>query len=155
MAQQGEKAIEIFQDHDFGDKLAFTVGTSYALGFVIGLGRGLRMSIPKSFKMPKKLIMNNFFNAVGRDTTRFGNAFASAGLLYYMMAGGMNLLFEDEIEDMKQLHKNLICGAATGMLYKSTLGVVPCIVGGILGASIIGGLSLLIEEGNNRGLIAF
>lgn len=95
MAQQGEKAIEIFQDHDFGDKLAFTVGTSYALGFVIGLGRGLRMSIPKSFKMPKKLIMNNFFNAVGRDTTRFGNAFASAGLLYYMMAGGMNLLFED------------------------------------------------------------
>lgn len=48
-----------------------------------------------------------------------------------------------------------MCGTASGMLYKSTLGFVPCIVGGLLGATIIGSLSLLVEEGNKRGLVAF
>jgi len=49
----------------------------------------------------------------------------------------------------------MICGTATGMLFKSTLGVVPCIVGGLLGGAMIGGLTLLTEEGNRRGTIAF
>jgi import inner membrane translocase subunit TIM23 len=75
--------------------------------------------------------------------------------MYYLIAGGMNLLFEDELEEMEPLHKNIICGTLTGMLYKSTLGVVPCIVGGLLGGSMIGGLTLLIEEGNRKGLVAF
>ncbi len=38
-----------------------------------------------------------------------------------------------------------MCGTATGMLLKSTLGVVPCFVGGLLGATLIGGLTLLTE----------
>jgi len=131
------------------------VGTSYGLGFLIGLFKGGRHGIPKSFRMPKKLIMNNFFNTVGKETCRFGNAFAAAGMMYYVMAGTMNLLFEDELESVEPLYKNIMCGAATGMLFKSTLGVVPSIVGGLLGASLIGGLTLLIEEGNKRGLLAF
>jgi len=105
--------------------------------------------------MPKKLIMNNFFNTVGKETSRFGNGFAAAGMMYYIMAGTMNLLFEDELENIEPLYKNIMCGTATGMLLKSTLGIVPCIVGGLLGGSLIGGLSLLIGEGNKRGLIAF
>lgn len=155
MTQQGEKAVEIFQDSDFGDKMAFTVGTSYAMGFLLGLGRGIRTGMPKSMRIPKKLIMNNFFNAMGKETSRLGNAFAAAGLMYYMIAGSMNLLFEDELEDVEPLYKNLMCGTATGMLYKSTLGVVPSIVGGLLGGALIGSLTLLIEEGNRRGLVAF
>lgn len=122
---------------------------------MIGLFKGGRHGIPKSFRMPKKLIMNNFFNTVGKETCRFGNAFAAAGMMYYVMAGTMNLLFEDELESVEPLYKNIMCGAATGMLFKSTLGVVPSIVGGLLGASLIGGLTLLIEEGNKRGLLAF
>ena len=105
--------------------------------------------------MPKKLIMNNFFNTVGKETSRYGNGFAAAGIMYYVIAGTMNLLFEDELDGVEPLTKNIICGTATGMLYKSTLGVVPCIVGGLLGAGMIGGLTLLTEEGNRRGLIAF
>ena len=66
MAQQGEKAVEIFQNNDFGDKLAFTVGSSFSLGFLLGFVRGIRLGFPKSFRMPKKLIMNNFFNTVGK-----------------------------------------------------------------------------------------
>ncbi len=67
----------------------------------------------------------------------------------------MNLLFEDELDGVEPLYKNMICGAATGMLFKSTLGIIPCAVGGILGTTLIGGLTKLTEEGNRRGLIAF
>jgi import inner membrane translocase subunit TIM23 len=48
-----------------------------------------------------------------------------------------------------------MCGAATGLLFKSSLGLIPSVVGGLLGASLIGGLTLLIEEGNKKGLVAF
>lgn len=75
--------------------------------------------------------------------------------MYYVIAGGMNLLFEDELEDLQPIYKNMLCGTATGMLFKSTLGVVPCLVGGLLGATLIGGLTLLTEEGNRRGIVAF
>jgi import inner membrane translocase subunit TIM23 len=67
------------------------------MGFLLGLLKGGRQGIPKSFRMPKKLIMNNFFNTVGKETCRFGNSFAAAGLMYYVMAGTMNLLLEDEL----------------------------------------------------------
>jgi len=42
--------------------------------------------------MPKKLIMNNFFNTVGKETSRFGNGFAAAGFMYYGMGMTMNFL---------------------------------------------------------------
>ena len=155
MSQHSEGKMEIFQDSDFGDKVSFTVGTSYGLGFFMGLFKGIRQGLPKSYRMPKKLIMNNFFNAVGKETSRFGNGFAAAGIMYYIIAGGMNLLFEDELEGVQPIYKNIMCGAATGMLYKSTLGIIPCMVGGLLGASLIGGLTLLCEEGNRRGWVAF
>ena len=85
----------MFQDSDFGDKMSFTVGASYFMGFVLGLARGIRQGIPKSLRIPRKLIMNNFINTVGKETTRFGNGFAAAGLMYYLLGGGLNLLFED------------------------------------------------------------
>ena len=39
----------------------------------------------------------------------------------------------------------MICGGVTGAIFKSTLGIVPSVVGGIVGATIIGGLTLLVE----------
>ena len=75
--------------------------------------------------------------------------------MYYFVSAGLNLFFEDEFEEMPPLHKNMICGGVSGMLFKSTLGVVPATVGGLLGVAMIGGLTKLVEEGNHRGLIAF
>jgi len=34
-----------------------------------------------------------------------------------------------------------MCGFFTGAIYKSTLGMIPCVVGGVLGMSLIGGLT--------------
>lgn len=43
-------------------------------------------------------------------------------MLYYFVGTGMNLLFEDELAEFDHLSKNIICGAITGAIYKSTLG---------------------------------
>lgn len=49
----------------------------------------------------------------------------------------------------------MLFGGVTGALFKCTLGVTPTIVGGVLGASLIGGITLLVEEGNRKGYLAF
>jgi hypothetical protein len=40
-------------------------------------------------------------------------------------------------------------------VYKSTRGFVPAVVGGLVGTTIIAGLTTLVEEGNRRGYLAF
>jgi import inner membrane translocase subunit TIM23 len=45
---------------------------------------------------------------------------------------------------MTPIQKNMITGGISGMLFKSTLGVVPTVVGGILGTTLIGGITLLV-----------
>ena len=67
----------------------------FCAGFLLGLGKGIRGGIPKSFKMPRKLIMNNFFNSVGKETSRVGNAFAAAGFMYFLTGKTLNMFFEE------------------------------------------------------------
>jgi len=46
---------------------------------------------------------------------------------------------------MSPIQKNLLCGGVSGLLLKSTLGIVPACMGGVLGTGLIGGLTLLVE----------
>lgn len=47
--------------------------------------------------------MNNFFNSLGKQSSRFGNAFAGAGikyiiklgLMYFLVGGALKLFYED------------------------------------------------------------
>jgi import inner membrane translocase subunit TIM23 len=64
--------------------------------------------------------------------------------MYYVVGSTMNLFFEDELANLNTLSKNMLCGAITGGIFKSTLGVVPCVVGTLVGGSLIGALSLLV-----------
>lgn len=127
----------------------------FPLAAGIGVFKGFYEGIPKKFNLPKKLLINNFFNSVGKETCRFGNAAAGASLLYYMAGSTLNFLFEDELETMGPAQKNAICGAITGVIYKSTLGLIPSCVGGILGAGLVGSLTVLTRRLNDRNLIAF
>jgi mitochondrial import inner membrane translocase subunit TIM23 len=45
---------------------------------------------------------------------------------------------------MTPIMKNVLCGSITGALFKCTLGIKPTIVGGLLGATLIGGLTLIV-----------
>jgi len=49
----------------------------------------------------------------------------------------------------------MLCGAITGSMYKSTLGVVPAGVGFLLGGSLIGGMTKFVDHLNQRGIVAF
>lgn len=45
---------------------------------------------------------------------------------------------------MTPLVKNVLFGGVTGALFKCTLGITPTIVGGVLGATLIGGITLAV-----------
>lgn len=49
----------------------------------------------------------------------------------------------------------MLCGAATGAVFKSTLGLVPTAFGAVLGAGIAGGIHFLTELGNKYEYIGF
>ncbi len=90
--------VDQFAGQSFGEEIAFTTGGSYILGFFLGLGEGIKNGMPKNSRMPRRLIMNNFFNSVGKSTCRYGNGFAAAGLLYHIVGNSLNFLFEDQLE---------------------------------------------------------
>ena len=65
-----------------------------------------------------------------------------------MVGSTLNLFFEDELIGTSKLNKNMLCGAITGAMYKSTLGIVPFGVGFILGGGLIGSLTTLVDYMN-------
>lgn len=77
------------------------------------------------------------------------------GLLYYMTGSTLNFLFEDELSSLSNNNKNMLCGALTGFMYKSTLGIIPACVGSILGAAIIGSMTQFIGYLNRKDYVAF
>ena len=99
--------------------------------------------------------MNNIFNSVGTQTSRVANAFAGAGFLYFCVGKTMNMLAEDQLDNFSPLQNNMLCGALTGAIFKSTLGVVPSAFGFVLGAAISGVIYKGIEYGNKTGHVDF
>lgn len=99
--------------------------------------------------------MNSVFNAVGTETSKVGNAFAGAGFLYFCVGKTLNMFLEDQLDELSPLQSNMLCGALTGAVFKSTLGVVPATFGCVLGAGISGSLHKLIEYGNRTGYVDF
>lgn len=75
--------------------------------------------------------------------------------MYYLVGSTINLFFEDEVANLSALNKNILCGAITGGIYKSTLGlecfiyiwlgIVPFFVGAAVGGTMIGGFTLLVD----------
>lgn len=151
-----ENDVDAFAGHGFGEKVAFTVGLSYIAGAALGATKGLYEGLPLFYKrMPMKLRFNNVFNLLGKHATLGGNAFGAAGFMYYMVGSTINFLFEDELKELNNTTKNILCGAITGAIYKSQRGIRGMIVGGAIGALLLGGLTLVTEKANEKGLVAF
>lgn len=72
-----------------------------------------------------------------------------------MNGSTLNLFFEDELRDFSRINKNILCGAITGAMYKSTLGIIPTGVGFILGGSSIGIFTKIVDYLNDKGIVAF
>ena len=67
----------------------------------------------------------------------------------------MNLLFEDELQELSNVQKNVMCGAITGGIFKSTLGIIPFGVGSVLGGTAIGSLTYFVQYLNRKNIVAF
>ena len=148
--------VDAFAGHGFGEKIAFTVGSSYMAGAFLGAALGLYQSVPVMIKrMPWKLRFNTIFNLLGKNATQFGNAFGAAGFMYYMVGSAVNFVFEDELQDFSNLEKNALCGLITGALYKSQRGIRGTVMGGLVGVAIMGGLTLATQKANEKGLASF
>eukprot|EP01015_Nassula_variabilis_P019324 TRINITY_DN3258_c0_g1_i1.p2 TRINITY_DN3258_c0_g1~~TRINITY_DN3258_c0_g1_i1.p2 ORF type:complete len:217 (-),score=43.49 TRINITY_DN3258_c0_g1_i1:92-742(-) len=147
--------LEGFAGYSWGERITFTVGMCYFTASCVGATKGLIEGVPKKWNLPKKLILNNFFNSVGRNAARFGNASAAASLMYCVLGNTISLFFEDELANLTNFQKNVLFGALTGALYKSTLGLIPAGVGCILGASMIAGINYTIDYANQNGYIDF
>ncbi|KRX00158.1 hypothetical protein PPERSA_10657 [Pseudocohnilembus persalinus] len=151
-----EMYIDSASGNDWGEQASFTVGVSYVVASVIGIAQGGYQGIMKlNRNMPSKLKLNTIFNQLGKTQSTYGQAAASASLLYYLMGSSMNMFLEDELSGMSNLSKNVLCGALSGAVYKSTLGVVPMGVAAILGGGLIGGLTLVCDNLNKKGYIGF
>lgn len=44
--------------------------------------------------------------------------------MYHLVGSSLNLFFEDELANLNNLNKNMMCGAITGGIWKSTLGKI-------------------------------
>ena len=82
--------------------------------------------------------MNKYINNVGKTGSRFANNSAAAVLLYVVVGKLMNHIFLEEFEDyyVNDYAKVAIYGGCTGMLYKSTRGYRPMMLGGVMGCVI-------------------
>lgn len=64
--------FEKYSGYNFGSDITFTVGVSYLLASSVGLIKGLYEGFPTNLGLPKKLLLNNFFNALGKNQSTFG-----------------------------------------------------------------------------------
>jgi hypothetical protein len=145
--------LEGYSKH-WGERVAFTVGFSYIMGLssgcLIGLFSGMRKA--KKGRYGKSAYISAGF---ARFASRCGNACGSASLLYVLTGKLIDLLFEEEIQDVGQMTRNVVTGGVSGLLYKSTLGFRPMCVGGILGAIAVTGVTYTLNGLNEAGYINF
>ena len=138
----------------WGERLTFTVGTSYIMGGFLGLIQGSFRGYAKA-KQSKYKRVSHLFSAQGKMALRGGNAFGSASLLYVLTGKMIELVFEEEVEDFGEDFRCALAGGVAGGLFKSTLGRKPMVVGSLLGAGLAVGINTTINYLNEAGLIGF
>ena len=77
-SHKDEMDVESYTGNDWGERLSYTVGLSYIAASSFGLVKGAIEGMPKRLSLPKKLILNNMVNSLGKETSKFGNAAAGA-----------------------------------------------------------------------------
>lgn len=111
--------------------------------FVFGGGYGLIKGIIRTFKtglfftnqnqkIPKKFIITTFLNNITDQSLKYANAAGGLGLVFCFTRQTINFFFEEEMKKMNNLKRNTLIGFASGMVYKSTRGFAPALLGGFV-----------------------
>ena len=122
----------------FMEKMASIVGPSYVMALFGGGFYGLTIPVPPKSKRTTRIMLNSYFNNVGKTSSRFANNTAAAVLLYVFTGKLINFIFLEELEDFKlsATMQNALYGGVAGAIYKSTRGVRPMCLSAVLGATI-------------------
>ena len=84
----------------FSETLAATIGPSYVSAFFVGGLIGLTQVPPPKNRRTTKLMLNAYFNNIGKTSARFGNNVGGAIFMYLMVGKTINFLFLEELEDV-------------------------------------------------------
>ncbi len=121
------------------------VGPAFLLcgmyGFFAGIVQSARTLTFKN--RPKKLIITSVINTVGKNSSFYANAGASLGLLYCLNRKVINFIFEEDLQEMSDMNKQVVYGFTTGALFKSTRGALPALLSGVMLASFCAGASYI------------
>jgi len=122
----------------FSQQMASLVGPAYIAAFGTGIAYGFVHKPDARMARSWRLVINSYFNNVGRTATHFGNNTAAAVLLYVMTGKFTNFIFQEELDDFKiqNRYDTTIYGAMTGMIYKCTRGRRAMMLGSVLGALV-------------------
>ena len=137
----------------FTETLSATVGPSYVASFFLGGLIGMTKLPPPKSRRTYKLMINSYFNNIGKTSARFGNNVGGAIFMFLMVGKTGNFLFQEEISDsgISVPVQNAVFGGVTGALYKSTRGKRAMVLGSILGT----GIGSLYGLAWSRGMFRF
>ena len=108
-------------------------------GFIYGLSQSIKYCIEHKTR-PKKLLLSAGLNLVGKNCSRFANNGAAIALLYCFNKRFINFLFEEELQELSELNKQIVYGFSTGFIFKFfTKGLYS----GLLMGVIVGSISTL------------
>ena len=123
------------------DSAKCIVGPLFFFGSVVGVCKGLFHSVKtlkhikqmnKEYPYPKKILMTTFINIMTEHSLKCANAFGGIGLVYFFTKQGINFMFEQQIKKLNTIHRNTLYGFVSGMVYKSTRGIGPSLLCGVL-----------------------
>ncbi len=141
---------------NFGSKLTFTVGSAY-MGFAaMGLLSGIINIKRPKFALPtKRLVFAYHLKHMASNAVPFANKGASAALLYAFCGMLISTTFEKSLMNWDNMSKNLLVGFSTGVIYKSTRGLRPALVGGLVGTAMVLSLNIVTDWLRERDYINF
>ena len=137
----------------FGSKISFTIGSTYLAGLATGLLTGrLHVEKPKFLLPNVRLRWLQYFSQLTTNSLRMANYSGAAAFVFWVTGYSLHWVFEDFFEERNPLTKNMIVGGTAGLLYKSTRGLKGAVVGGVLGASILGVITTALDAIRERDI---
>jgi len=149
-----EKKKQLILENSNFDKMKNFIGPCYLIagfgGMLKGIYDGTRLITFKN--RPTRLIATSMINFIGKNTSKYANAGACLCLLYSFVKQSTNYLFDDDMEGLNLVHKQLIYGFITGLIFKSTKGWSSAFFGGLIFSITCGSMQYL---GENKYLPSF
>lgn len=140
----------IFPSRGWSDDLCYGTGTTYlsalSLGGVWGMTEGLRRA---PVTAPPKIRLNSVLNSVTRRGPFLGNSAGVVAMVYNCVNAALG-----HTRGRHDAANNIVAGALSGMVFKSTRGLRPMMISGGIVASIAGSWAVCVFAGDTYWQVA-